>query len=184
MNCGYDPQPDGSYDWRRSLPKCATRTTLPASSWSRCSIGALIHQQRTGRGNTSHCAVHEGSREEHELDLMNWIMRHVPLWRQTCRHAAEKVSLVPSISHTKDGRWFTMTLLGPRDRANLVPFLSRYEMAADLDDAESIGGSSARQIPGSGVATESAAHAQEVVGRFIRKYRTRRCRGAKRRRPD
>ena len=114
--------------------------------------------------------MHEAVAKNTELDLMNWIMRRVPLYRQTCRHAGERVSLVPSIAHTKDGRWFTMTLLGPRDRANLVPFLSRYGMAGDLADAESGAESSSRQIPGSGVATEAAAHAQEVVGRFVRKY--------------
>ncbi|MEO8692400.1 MAG: CoA transferase [Acidimicrobiales bacterium] len=170
MNCGYDPQPDGTYDLPPIAPQMWHAYHVAGEQLVTMVIGALIHQQRTGRGQYLSCAVHEAVSKNTELDLMNWIMRRVPLWRQTCRHAAEKVSLVPSISHTKDGRWFTMTLLGPRDRANLVPFLSRYDMAADLVDSEPTGGSSARQIPGSGVATESAAHAQEVVGRFIRKY--------------
>ena len=136
-------------------------------------MGALVHQQRTGRGQYLSCAVHEAVAKNTELDLMNWIMRRAPLYRQTCRHAGEKVSLVPSIAHTKDGRWFTMTLLGPRDRANLVPFLSRYGMAGDLADAELEQRIVLASDSGSGVATEAAAHAEEVVGRFVRKFSVR-----------
>ena len=170
MNCGYDPQPDGRYDLPPIAPQMWHAYHIAGEQLVTMLMGALIHQQRTGRGQHLSCAVHEAVAKNTELDLMNWIMRRVPLYRQTCRHAAEKVSLVPSIAHTKDGRWFTMTMLGPRDRANLVPFLSRFDMAGDLVDIQANGESSPRQIPGSGVATESAAHAQEVVGRFVRKY--------------
>ena len=170
MNCGYDPQPDGTYDLPPIAPQMWHAYHIAGEQLVTMLIGALIHQQRTGHGQYLSCAIHEAVAKNTELDLMNWIMRRVPLWRQTCRHAGENVSLAPSISHTKDGRWFTMTLLGPRDRANLVPFLSRYNMAGDLGDGDGAGGSSARQIPGSGASTEAATHAQEVVGRFIRKY--------------
>ena len=170
MNCGYDPQPGGEYDLAPIAPQVWHAYHIAGEQLVTMLLGALIHRRHTGEGQYLSCAVHEAVAKNTELDLMNWVMRRVPLHRQTCRHAAEQVSLVPSIAHTKDGRWFTMTLLGPRDRANLVPFLSRYGMAGDLDENEPSGESSARQIPGSGVTGESAAHTQEVVGRFVRKF--------------
>jgi crotonobetainyl-CoA:carnitine CoA-transferase CaiB-like acyl-CoA transferase len=170
MNCGYDPQPGGEYDLPPIAPQLWHAYHIAGEQLVTMLLGALIHRRHAGQGQYLSCAVHEAVAKNTELDLMNWVMRRVPLYRQTCRHAAEQVSLVPSIQHTKDGRWFTMTLLGPRDRAHLVPFLSRYDMAGDLAENEASGESPARQIPGSGVATESAAHTQEVVGRFVRKF--------------
>jgi crotonobetainyl-CoA:carnitine CoA-transferase CaiB-like acyl-CoA transferase len=170
MNCGYDPQPGGEYDLPPIAPQVWHAYHIAGEQLVTMLLGALVHRHRTGAGQYLSCAVHEAVSKNTELDLMNWVMRRAPLYRQTCRHAAEQVSLVPSITHTKDGRWFTMTLLGPRDKANLVPFLSRYDMAGDLAENEPGGESAARQIPGSGVATESAAHTQEVVGRFVRKF--------------
>ena len=170
MNCGYDPRPDRTYDLPPMAPQVWHSYHVAGEQLLIGLLGALYHRSRTGQGQLVTCAVHEALAKNTELDLMNWIMRRVPLWRQTCRHAAEAPSLAPGISHTKDGRWFALTLLGPRDRANLAPFLDRYGMAADLGAHAPESGSAARQIPGSGSASEPAAHAQEVFGRLIRKF--------------
>src|SRR5262249_39223878 len=132
MNCGYDPQPDGTYDLPPIAPQTWHAYHIAGEQLAIGILGALFHQQRTGRGQSVSCAVHEAVAKSTELDLMTWVMRRAPLFRQTCRHAAERVSPVPSVAHTKDGRWFTLALLGPRDRAKLGPYLSRYGMEADL----------------------------------------------------
>ena len=50
------------------------------------------------------CAIHEAVSKSTENDIMSWVMRHAPLFRQTCRHAAEYINPVPTIASTKDGR--------------------------------------------------------------------------------
>ena len=101
---------------------------------------------------------------------MSWVMRRAPLYRLTCRHASETVTRVPSISHTKDGRWFMTWGVGARDRANLTPFLDRYGMAADLTVPKDSGDLGARFIPGTAAADEQSSHTLEVIQRFIRAF--------------
>jgi crotonobetainyl-CoA:carnitine CoA-transferase CaiB-like acyl-CoA transferase len=116
MNCGYDPMPDGKYD---TPPIAAQLWHAYYIAGEQCIMGilaALIHQRQTGRGQYVSCAIHEAVSKNTELDLMNWIMRRAPLFRQTCRHAAEQVSIAPTINHTKDGRWIMTFIWTPPDR--------------------------------------------------------------------
>ena len=175
MNSGYDPQPGGHYDLPPIAPQMWHAYHIAGEQLAMAIVAALVYRRRSGEGQQLSCAVHEAVAKNTELDLMNWVMRRAPLFRQTCRHAAEAPSLVPGISQTKDGRWFMMTALGAKDRTKLVDFLSRYGMAADLPDR--LGGSgalkpevNARLIPGSGADSEMNAHVQEVVQRWVRKY--------------
>ncbi len=189
MNCGYDPQPDGTYDLPPIAPQMWHAFHIAGEQLVTMILGALFHRERGGGGQLLTCAIHEAVAKNTELDLMNWVMRRAPLLRQTCRHAAEATSLVPSIVQTKDGRWFSLALVGPRDRANLVPFLERYGMAGDLAETAATaapgGAPGARQIPGSGggVNAEQAAHALEVVQRCSASSPTARLPGGRRRRP-
>jgi crotonobetainyl-CoA:carnitine CoA-transferase CaiB-like acyl-CoA transferase len=116
------------------------------------------------------CAIHEAVAKNTELDLMHWIMRRAPLYRQTSRHSNEVPNRVPNISHTKDGRWYMTWGVGARDRANLVPFLERYGMAADLRRPDADADLNARMIPGSSVSDELNAHILEVIQRFVRAH--------------
>jgi hypothetical protein len=113
-------------------------------------------------------AVHEAVSKSTELDLMSWVMRRVPLHRQTCRHAAEKVSEVPTIAQTKDGRWFVTMPLEGRDEAKIIDFLDGYGMAADLAGTTTTDGAG-RSIPGSSGQSERSAHLAELLQRFTRK---------------
>jgi hypothetical protein len=90
-----------------------------------------------------------------ELDIMHWVMRRVPIWRMTNRHAAETPNHSPSISHTKDGRWFITHGMGARDLKNLVPLLGKYGMQADLQPPPPDAELKERKVPGS-----QAAHAR------------------------
>ena len=164
MNCGYDPQPDGTYDTPPIAPQMWQAYHIAGEMVCINTIGALIDRNRSGRVQTLHCAVHDAVAKNTELDLMSWVYRRARFFRQTCRHAMEQVSPLPMIGPTKDGRW-VMAL--PRGRSqSLIDFLDSYGMAADLkDDPPESGGASARSRG------ETAAHLQEVSQRLIRKFR-------------
>ncbi len=164
MNCGYDPQPDGTYDTPPIAPQMWQAYHIAGELTVMNAIGALIDRGRSGRAQTLHTAVHDAVAKNTELDLMSWVYRRARFFRQTCRHAAEVVSPLPMIGPTKDGRW-VMAL--PRGRSqSLIDFLDSYDMAADLkDEAPESGGANTRSRG------ETAAHLQEVSQRLIRKFR-------------
>src|SRR5581483_3161594 len=133
MNCGYDPKPDGEYDLPPIAPQMWQSYHIVGEQTAMMTVAALFHRQRTGEGQHLSCAVHEAVAKCTELDLMNWVMRAAPLHRQTCRHAAEAISPVPTIAHTKDGRWLIsagLTLGSAGEK--LLEFLDRYGMGASL----------------------------------------------------
>ena len=132
MNCGYDPNPANEYDLPPIAPQIWHAYHIAGEQLLIGVLAALIERRTSGLGQDVSCAIHEAVAKNTELDLMSWVMRRAPLYRLTCRHASETVTRVPSISHTKDGRWFMTWGVGSRDRANLAPFLDRYGMAADL----------------------------------------------------
>jgi crotonobetainyl-CoA:carnitine CoA-transferase CaiB-like acyl-CoA transferase len=101
-------------------------------------------------------------------------MRHVEVIRQTCRHAAEKESL-PTIVHTKDGRWVTTSLASKKSIHSTMQLLDRYGMADDLAEMarqpapedKLTGG---RPIPGSSSLGGVENHLMDLVQRFARRF--------------
>jgi crotonobetainyl-CoA:carnitine CoA-transferase CaiB-like acyl-CoA transferase len=170
MNCGYDPEPGGHYDLPPMAPQAGHAFHIAGENLLMAILAALFHRGETGQGQALSCAVHEAVSKNTELDLMNWVMRRAPLYRQTCRHAAESVSAVPTIQQTKDGRWFTLLALRPREQEHLVAFLRRYGMAGDLEEASAEAEGAGRAIPGSSAETKEAAHRAEVIQRLVRKF--------------
>ena len=171
MNCGYDPDPSLRYDTPPIAPQMWHAYHIAGEQLAVGVIAALLHRHATGEGQDVSVAVHEAVAKNTELDLMHWLMRRAPLYRLTCRHAAEAKSHVPLIAHTKDGRWFISHGTGPRDLANLVPFLQRYGMAADLESPDaSLDLRGARNVPGSTAADEGKSHMLEVIQRFVRAH--------------
>ena len=170
MNCGYDPNPANEYDLPPIAPQIWHAYHIAGEQLLIGVLAALIERRTSGLGQDVACAIHEAVAKNTELDLMSWVMRRAPLYRLTCRHASETVTRVPSISHTKDGRWFMTWGVGSRDRANLTPFLDRYGMAADLRPPEGSGDVGARDIPGTAAADEQSSHTLEVIQRFVRSY--------------
>ena len=163
VNCGYDPEPDGRYDTPPIAPQMWHAYHIAGEQVCMNIIAALIDRERHGRVQSLHCAVHDAVSKNTELDLMNWIYRAARFYRQTCRHAAERVTPLPSIGATKDGRW-VMALARGRSRA-LIDFLDQYDAAADLgDEAPEAGGAGTRSRG------EAAAHILEVSQRLIRRF--------------
>ncbi|HEY4041966.1 MAG TPA: CoA transferase, partial [Rhodopila sp.] len=89
MNCGYDPDPNREYDTPPIAPQVWHAYHIAGEQLAAGIVAALIAHHRTGLGQDVSIAVHEAVSKNPELDIMNWVMRRVPLWRLTCRHALE-----------------------------------------------------------------------------------------------
>ena len=170
MNCGYDPDPKLEYDTPPIAPQVWHAYHIAGEQLATGIIAALIDRHRTGLGQDVSVAIHEAVSKNPELDIMHWVMRRVPLWRLTCRHALETPNASPSIVHTKDGRWFISHGMGARDLKNLVPLLSKYGMQADLQPPGPDVDLKARAVPGSTASDEARAHMLDVVQRFVRAW--------------
>jgi len=172
MNCGYDPRPDGSYDLPPIAPQSWHAYHIAGEQMAIGLLGALLHRRDTGDGQVLSCAVHDAVSKCTELDLMSWVMRRAPFQRQTCRHSGERVSDLPIIGNTKDGRWvLTLPPMGSTGWGSLVEFLDRHGMAADLETL--VGERGSAGAPGSGPALdrELMNHVTEVSLRLVRKFR-------------
>lgn len=167
MNCGYDPEPSGTYDLPPIAPQAWHAFHITGEQAAIGIVAALVYRHRSGRGQYVSCAVHEAVSKNTELDLMNWVMLHQPMYRQTCRHAAVGPT-APSIVYTKDGRWFNTINLGARDANCLRPFMQRYgeeEGVSEKQEEETVG---VRAIPGS---TRRATAMVAVIQRLARQFR-------------
>jgi len=171
MNCGYDPDPTGHYDTPPIAPQSWHSYHIAGDQLAAAIVAALLHRARTGEGQDLCCAVHEAVSKNTEIDVMSWVMRRAPVFRQTARHAVELPSRAPNVSHTKDGRWVMTWGVSARDKAKLVPFLDRWKMAADLEQPAAEADFKARTIPGSAGTDESTMHTLDVVQRFMRAWR-------------
>lgn len=170
MNCGYDPDPTGHYDLPPIAPQLWHAYQIAGDQLAVGIAAALIRRLQTGQGQLVSIAVHEAVSKNTELDLMSWVMRRAPLYRQTCRHASETIGRVPTLCRTKDGRWINTVSVSARDDAKLVPFLDSFGMAADLKVPDSEADLQGRNIPGTGVMSEESAHKLEVIQRLIAAY--------------
>src|ERR1700738_3130256 len=170
MNCGYDPDPNLEYDTPPIAPQIWAAHHIAGEQLATGIIAALINRERSGEGQDVSVAIHEAVSKNPEQDIMYWVMRRVPLWRLTNRHAAEFPNHSPSICHTKDGRWFITHGMGARDLKNLVPLLTKYGAQADLQPPPPDADLRARQVPGTAGSDERRAHMLDVVQRFVRAW--------------
>ena len=170
MNCGYDPDPNLEYDTPPIAPQIWHAYHIAGEQLATGIIAALIHRERSGEGQDVAVAIHEAVSKNPEQDIMYWVMRRVPLWRLTNRHAAEFPNHSPGICHTKDGRWFITHGMGARDLKNLVPLLAKYSAEADLEPPPPDADLRGRQVPGTAGSDERRAHMLDVVQRFVRAW--------------
>jgi crotonobetainyl-CoA:carnitine CoA-transferase CaiB-like acyl-CoA transferase len=171
MNCGYDPAPDGKYDLPPIAPQMWHAYHVVGEQLTMAIMAALMYRFRTGEGQQVACAVHEAVAKCTEVDLMTWVMRRAPIYRQTCRHARESVSPHPTIAHTKDGRW-VMANLGNRadDGQKLVELLDRYGIESGLDPDTAAPPRTGRFVPGTAPDTSKRDPSMEAVTRFVRAF--------------
>lgn len=170
MNCGYDMNKAGQYELPPIAPQIWHSYHITAE-WVAVGIAAaLVSRQHTHLGQDLSCAVHEAVAKNTELDLMSWIMRRAPLFRQTARHAAEEPNPVASISATKDQRWNMTWGVSARDKAKIIPFLERYGMAEGLQLSSQSGDLNARSTPGSAGMDPDSILMLEAIRQFVARY--------------
>jgi len=171
MNCGYDPAPDGKYDLPPIAPQMWHAYHVTGEQMSMAIMAALMYRFRTGEGQQVSCAVHEAVAKCTEVDLMTWVMRRAPVFRQTCRHARESVSPHPTIVHTKDGRW-VMANLGnhPDDGKRLIALLDKYGIESGLSEETAAPPRTGRFVPGTAPDKSKRDPSMEAVQRFVRAF--------------
>ena len=171
MNCGYDPAPGGKYDLPPIAPQMWHAYHIVGEQLSMSILAALMYRFRTGKGQFVSSAVHEAVAKCTEVDLMTWVMRRAPIYRQTCRHARESVSPHPTIAHTKDGRW-VMANLGnhPDDGKRLIALLDKYGIESGLSAESAAPGRTGRFVPGTAPDTSKRDQSLEAVARFVRAF--------------
>jgi crotonobetainyl-CoA:carnitine CoA-transferase CaiB-like acyl-CoA transferase len=128
----------------------------------------------TGIGQQLDCAIHEAVAKNTELDVSCWIYGRAPISRQTCAHAAQRLSPVPPIVHTKDGRWFM--LMTGRATKNLQSFAAQYGVTSEFLNEDASQEYGKRAIPGStspkdpGSMSERQVQMIEVMQRVIGQF--------------
>ena len=168
MNCGYDPEPDGTYDLPPIAPQAWHSMHIAGEQLAIGVVAALLARSRTGRGQLVSSSIHEAVAKNTELDVPSWIFLRQPVFRQTCRHAMA-VRSDPSISYTKDGRWLLSMSMGPRDLRNLPPFLERHGVEGALGGAEPAE-KAAEGVRAVGGSTADATSATEAIQRMSRQF--------------
>jgi crotonobetainyl-CoA:carnitine CoA-transferase CaiB-like acyl-CoA transferase len=137
MNCGYDPEPDGTYDLPPIAPQMWQSNHVTGEIMAASIMAALTYRDRTGTGQKLETSVHECVSKNTETDLPDWIYQKVEHRRQTCRHSMPTTS-APAIAMSKDGRWLLPYNTYLPGRSNLwesiVSVLTEHGMQDDLDD--------------------------------------------------
>jgi len=113
MNCGYDPTPSGDYDLPPIAPQMWQAYHIAGETTAMSIVAALCYRLTSGRGQVLSTTVHDVVAKNTETDLPDWIYRHAPHYRATCRHsfpsnsgqAGSNLPATPGIVPTKDGRW-------------------------------------------------------------------------------
>jgi crotonobetainyl-CoA:carnitine CoA-transferase CaiB-like acyl-CoA transferase len=104
-NCGYDPEPDGTYDTPPVAPQMWQSYQIAGELAVISILGALCYRLDTGVGQKIDTSVHEAVATNTETDTPSWIYLAMKHRRQTCRNSMPINSDLPSIAMTKDGRW-------------------------------------------------------------------------------
>ncbi|MFV0534119.1 MAG: CaiB/BaiF CoA transferase family protein [Cumulibacter sp.] len=139
MNCGYDPEPDGTYDTPPMAPQMWQAYHVAGEQGVIAVLGALYYRLSTGRGQHLSCAVHQANAVCTELDLPNWLALRRPHHRQTGRHSSP-VTTPKSLSLTKDGRYLlpyvTYVRNFPPSWPGDIGALRRHGMQGELEGPE------------------------------------------------
>lgn len=137
-NCGYDPDPYGTYDTPPIAPQMWLSYAITGEMTAFAINAALYYRARSGRGQYVSASVHNAVSKNSENDVPNYLYSGMTHYRQTCRHSGPQLS-PPTICASKNGRWHLpyrtyMTSAMKNDVPNTAKLLAQYSMQADLDD--------------------------------------------------
>lgn len=137
MNCGYDPDPAGTYDTPPIAPQIWQAYHIAGEMMAMSIIAALIYRQASGQGQSLSTSVHQAVSQNTETDIPSWLFLRAVHRRLTCRHSAT-VARSPSLAQTKDGRYVlpyrTYLMAGFNIWDDTIAVLRDYGMQADLED--------------------------------------------------
>ncbi|MEU9888890.1 CoA transferase [Sphaerisporangium sp. NPDC051011] len=137
MNCGYDPDPSGTYDTPPIAPQMWQSYQIAGEMAAMSVVAALISRLDTGRGQVLSTSVHQAVSQNTETDVPDWVFLGQTHYRLTCRHSTT-TSRSPSLSLTKDGRYLLPYRTYVRSQNDewdsTVELLRNHGMHGDLDD--------------------------------------------------
>lgn len=162
MNCGYDPDPTGSYDTQPIAPQMWHAYHIAGEMSVMAIIAALIYRMNSGVGQTISTSVHEAVSGNSEIDVPNWIFLRQEHYRLTCTHSQPTIdpNLPLSIAMTKDGRWIRSGV----EFEKTLRILKKWGMQQDLDD-ERYQSTEYRSTP------EARAHIGNAVKTLVGKFK-------------
>ncbi|HXD90100.1 MAG TPA: CoA transferase, partial [Candidatus Binataceae bacterium] len=99
-SCGYDPQPDGTYDTPPIAPAMWQAYHIACEHAVIAMTAALNFRELTGEGDVIDLSIHEAVSTCTEVAMPTWIYNQALVHRQTGRHAAESRSR-PWLRRTK-----------------------------------------------------------------------------------
>jgi crotonobetainyl-CoA:carnitine CoA-transferase CaiB-like acyl-CoA transferase len=132
-SCGYDPQPDGTYDTPPIAPAMWQAYHIACEHAVIAMTAALNFRELTGEGDVIDLSIHEAVSTCTEVAMPTWIYNQALVHRQTGRHAAESRSR-PWLRRTRDGRYIKAFMFwGGRERRVVAEMMTEAGIEHDLD---------------------------------------------------
>lgn len=132
-SCGYDPQPDGTYDTPPIAPGMWQAYHI-ACEHAVIALGAALNfRELTGEGDCIDVSIHEAVSTCTEVALPCYIYNEAVVKRQTGRHAGT-AKTPPWLRRTKDGRYVKAFLFwGGREARVITGMLNEAGIEHDLE---------------------------------------------------
>lgn len=169
MNCGYDPEPGGDYDLPPIAPQMWQATHITCNQAYLAMAGALLYREQTGKGQHIDVSMHQAVSCNTEADIPYEVYGHIPLKRQTARHALPTVNS-PTLAVTKDGRYLHVGAYNTNMRGEtgghrlIVELLEKRKSADNLGDLY-------RKDPTSLQTPAGTRHMNDVMRRWVATYK-------------
>ncbi len=158
-SCGYDPQPDGTYDTPPIAPAMWQAYHIACGHAILAILAALHFRELANIGDFIDLSIHEAVSNCTEVAMPSFIYNKAIVQRQTGRHAAEHVTR-PWLRRTNDGRYVKAFMFWSRHEARVIG-----EMLKDAGIEHDLDTDAYRQLcersPSSG-----HAHLNELVDRL------------------
>ncbi len=164
-NCGYDPDPSGSYETPPIAPQMWQSYHLAGEMAAMGVLSALYYKINGGTGQFISTPVHSAVAQATERDIPSWTFLHQAHKRATCRHSSP-LTTAPVLAPTKDGRWifpYRSYAHAGNELNNTIAILAKHDMAEDLLDPKY---SDNAYVSQKAVGT----HIGDVVARFIQRF--------------
>jgi len=159
MSCGYDPQPDGTYDTPPIAPAMWQAYHIACEHAVLALTAALNYRELTGQGDVIDLSIHEAVSTCTEVAIPTWIYNQALVHRQTGRHAAERRSR-PWLRKTSDGRYVKAFMFwGGHERRVIAQMMTEAGVEHDLDSE------SYRELAKNSP-SEAGAHFSAMIDRF------------------